>query len=217
MSSCSISLCPWKYNLASSSLHLFETFSRLSCPNSEPRFLSFSLPTHYPETAFRKEQEGEEMSRTAAWTEKDKDRCSEWTGRREDSARLWTWPLLVVLMNGEERAGMGDKPDQSVFVAASQMRRNSDTFTSRRKSLRTVGSIQTPPPHHHHQTFWLIINSPGLRMCAIMFVFVQGYTCICFLRRSMWPHAQMNLLKGNKQAVCLDLWCAGIQGITQSL
>lgn len=146
MSACSISLCPWKYNLASSSLHLFETFSQLSCPNSESRFLSFSLPAHYPETAFRKEQEGEEMGRTAAWTQKDKDRCSEWMRRREDSALLWTWPLLVVLMNGEERAGMEDKPDQSVFVAASQMRRNSDRFTSRRKSLRSVGSPPPPPP-----------------------------------------------------------------------
>lgn len=40
-------------------------------------------------------------------------------------------------MNGEERAGMGDKPDKTAFVAALQMRRNSDTFTSFRKSLCT--------------------------------------------------------------------------------
>lgn len=60
MSACSISLCPWKYNLALSSLRLFKAFSQHSPPNSEPCFLSFSFTTHYgghvEETVFREER-----------------------------------------------------------------------------------------------------------------------------------------------------------------
>lgn len=129
----------------------------------------------------------------------------------ENGTLLWTWPLLVVLMNGEARAGMGDKPDKSVFVAALQMRRNSDRFTSRRKALR---SAMLPPPH---QMFWLLINNPGFLTCTNMFVFIHRYMLICFVHRSMWQHAHLNFLKGNKQAVCLYLWCTGMQSIMQSI
>lgn len=128
----------------------------------------------------------------------------------ENGTLLWTWPLLVVLMNGEARAGTGDKPDKSVFVAALQMRRTSDRFTSHRKALRSAAS----PPH---QMFWLLINSPGFLTCTNMFVFIHRYMLICFVHRSMWPHAHMNYLKGNKKAVCLYLWCAGMESIMQSL
>lgn len=72
----------------------------------------------------------------------------------------------------------------------------------------------TPPTH---QMFWLLINSPGFLTCTNMLVFIHRYMLICFIRCSMWLHAHMNLLKGNKQAVCLYLWCAGMQSIMQSL
>lgn len=148
MSVCSISLCPWKYYLASGSFHLFETFSQLSCPNSKSRFLSFLLPAHYPQTPFRKEQErgfGGGENRQKPSLNQERQRQMEWmyVEKGENGTLLWTWPLLVVLMNGEARAGTGDKPDKSVFVAALQMRRNSDRFTSHRKALRSA----TLPPH----------------------------------------------------------------------
>lgn len=58
-SACSISLCLWKYYLASSSRRLFKPFSQRSPPNSEPCFLSFSSATHYlghvEKTLFREE------------------------------------------------------------------------------------------------------------------------------------------------------------------
>lgn len=164
MSACSISLCPWKYNLASSSLRLFKTFSQRSHPNSEPCFLSFSFATHYPghveETVFReekerdlerdreREREGEKMSRKREQNQGEGQRewMSDW--KRENVDFLWTWPqLLVLLMNGEKG---GRHPDKTVFVVPVRERgREYNRFMSYRKSPRFVVS-QTAHPESTH-------------------------------------------------------------------
>lgn len=83
MSACSISLCPWKYNLASSSLRLFKTFSQRPHLNSEQCFLSFSFSTHYPghveETVFREERERDSERGTEGDREREKMSKSERT------------------------------------------------------------------------------------------------------------------------------------------
>ncbi len=137
MSACSISLCPWKYNLASSSLRLFKTFSQHSHPNSEPCFLSFSFTAHYPghveETVLRERGEGESlregqqetrerkrMGKSESKPDRKKKRQREWISdwKRENVDFLWTWPwLLVLLMNGEEREGR-ETPRQDCLCCA---------------------------------------------------------------------------------------------------
>lgn len=165
MSACSISLCPWKYNLASSSHCLFKTFSQRSHPNSEPCFLSFRFTTHYPsrveETVFREEWERDLERDSERWREgkigvkagvnQERQRRREWMSdckrERESVASLWTWPLPVLLMNGEEREWRETRPDKTVFVVARQEReRERNRFMSHRKSPRFVVSHSPPLP-----------------------------------------------------------------------
>lgn len=155
---CSISLRPWQDNLASSSLHLFKTFSQLPRPHGEPRFLSFPPPpTHYPRRRRHLGRNGKEVrggKKNQAWTGKDKDRWSEWAWRRERGWRSALNPTSSCAFNerwGESRDGRQTR--KTAFVAAFQMRRNSDRFTSRRKSFQIqksfqeVLSVASPPQH----------------------------------------------------------------------
>lgn len=95
MSASSISLCAWKYNLASSSLRLFKTFRLRSPPNSELCFLSFGFTTHYPghveETVFREQRERETLRDSKSARERVREEMGEQVktrARQRESERV---------------------------------------------------------------------------------------------------------------------------------
>lgn len=208
MSACSISLCPWKYNLASSSLRLFKTFSQRSHPNSEPCFLSFSFTTHYPghveETVFREERERErrgggrrgresERARGRKWVKArakpERKRQREWMSERERECRFSLNLTTASCASNEWRGARreGDTQTRPSLLCLCEREREHNRFMSYRKSPRFVVSQNRLP--RVNCMLRLLINSQFKFLCAhlsaclhVLSIHVYLFACVACAR-----------------------------------
>lgn len=174
MSACSISLWPWKYNLASSSLCLFKTFSQRSHPNSEPCFLSFRFTTHYPgceeQTVFRVEREGErlreghwETERGRKWAKtginekKTKtEGMNEWLKESENSYSLKRTASWAFNEWREESWAGDNQTRMSLFQPGTRERKTPQIYIS--QEVPQICGSHSPSPQLNCM-LWLLINS----------------------------------------------------------
>lgn len=199
MSACSISLCPWKYNLASSSLCLFKTFSQRSHPNSEPCFLSFHFTTHYPgceeQTVFRveweretrrgtlRDREREKMGKSRnKWKKTKTEGMNEWLKESENSYSLKQTASWAFNEWWEERWAGDNQTRMSLFQPGTRERKTLQIYVS--QEVPQICGSHSPSPQLNCM-LWLLINSQYNFLCAHLNVCLYVFTNIC---KPVWPY-----------------------------